>query len=567
MRKAYAFGAAAALLAVASPYMGIPGWTPSLATIATLTAISVIGLNLIFGYCGMLALGQAAFAALASYTAGILQVRGVPMLAGVAIGLLAALTAARLVAEIFIRLPGIYLAVGTLGFAYVVEGLARAFPKVTGGPSGLILPPFPLSEAGWYVLAVLVLAVALASAAYLVSGRSGRTLRMIQRDELAAAVAGIDIVREKIRIFTIGSGFSALGGLMLSFYSNVITPEMGGANASLEQLAVVIIGGAGSVTGPIWGAVLINWLFAMSGAAAEYELLVYGLCFLLVILFAPSGIAGIVRKLFVRYMVPAAIVSSDRLKPWMPPQRPDERRSETAGLRVSHISKRFGGLQAVRDVTFEVRSGEIVALIGPNGAGKSTLFNILSGLEWPDEGEIALDGMFLSRLKIHQRAMMIGRSFQVPRMIGEMTVVQNVAVRIDQLRSDLAEHSRIAISMRQLERFGLSHLATDRVNEVAVGLHKVIDVARAALGSPSLVLLDEPAVGLSGEELDRLRGIMRSLRDAGAAIVVVDHNLDFVLSIADRIVALDGGATIAIGPAAEVIADARVRSAYMGILT
>ena len=336
----------AAVFAVASPYMGIPGWTPSVATVATLTAVSVIGLNLIFGYCGMLALGQAAFGAIAGYTAGILEVHGIPILAGMAIGLFVALAAARILAEIFIRLPGIYLAVGTLGFAYVVEGLARAFPGVTGGPSGLILRPFPLSELGWYAAAVMILALALASVAYLVRGRSGRMLKMVQRDELAAAMAGIDIVREKIRIFTIASGFSALGGLMLSSYSNVITPEMGGANVSLEQLAVVIIGGAGSVTGPIWGAVLTNWLFAMSGAAAEYELLVYGVCFLLVILFAPSGIAGIVRKLFARFRSSAGNDLANQLKPLLPsPRYADRSRPHTTGLRVAQY------FQALRRVT------------------------------------------------------------------------------------------------------------------------------------------------------------------------------------------------------------------------
>jgi ABC-type branched-subunit amino acid transport system ATPase component/ABC-type branched-subunit amino acid transport system permease subunit len=566
MRWKTSLAGSATLLAVASPFMSIPGWSPSIATVAILTAISVTGLNLIFGYCGMMALGQAAFGGIATYTAGMLELQGLPMLAAMAIGLLAAVATARLLALIFIRLPGIYLAVGTLGFAYVVEGLARAFPAVTGGPSGLILRPFPLDEYGWYVVAVITLILVLATVARLVGGRRGRALKMVQRDELAAAVAGIDIVREKARIFTIGSGYSALGGLLLSSYSNVVTPEMGGANASLEQLAVVIIGGAGSVTGPVWGSILTNWLFAMSGAAAEYELLVYGACFLLVILFAPSGVSGIVRKLFAPFPKLEGATPAGPFEP-LAMTEPAREVHAASGLRVSHISKRFGGLQAVRDVSFDCLPGQIAALIGPNGAGKSTVFNILCGLEWPDDGEVTLNQVPLNPLKIHQRAAMIGRSFQVPRMISEMTVVQNVAVRMDQLRPDMNDLKSIVLSISQLERFGLSHLADQPVNEVAVGLHKVIDVARAALGSPSLVLLDEPAVGLSAEEVERLCAIMRSLKAAGAAIVVVDHNLDFVLSVADQIVALDGGAVIATGPASEVIADERVRKAYMGILT
>jgi len=205
--------AAAAVFTVVSPYLGIPGWTPSLATVAFFTAVSLIGLNLIFGYCGMLALGQAAFSALSGYGAGILFGIGVPSLIAALAGFLLAVGAARLVAEIFIRLPGIYLAVGTLGFAYVVEGLARAFPSVTGGASGLSLtPPFALNESGGYVLAVVVLTTGTASVAVLMRGRTARMLKLVHRDELAAAVAGIDVVKLKIRIFTIGAAYSAAGG-------------------------------------------------------------------------------------------------------------------------------------------------------------------------------------------------------------------------------------------------------------------------------------------------------------------------------------------------------------------
>jgi ABC-type branched-subunit amino acid transport system ATPase component/ABC-type branched-subunit amino acid transport system permease subunit len=559
--------AAAAVFAVASPYLGIPGWTPSLATVAFLTAVSLIGLNLIFGYCGMLALGQAAFSALPGYAAGILYGVGVPSLIAALVGFVLAVGAARLVAEIFIRLPGIYLAVGTLGFAYVVEGLVRAFPSVTGGASGLILtPPFALNESGWYVLAVVVMTLATASVAVLMRGRTARMLKLVHRDELAAAVAGIDVVKLKIRIFTIGAAYSAAGGLFLAHYTNVIAPEMGGANTSLEYLAMVIIGGAGSIAGPILGAVLTNWLFAIAGAAAEYELLVYGASFLAVILFAPAGVAGLVRQAWgnVRGKQPhagTAVVPGAALAP------ENTAATGNGGMRATGISKRFGGLHAVRGVSLDANPGEIVALLGPNGAGKSTLFNILSGIERPDEGSIFLEGMPVTDLGIHQRAMKIGRSFQLPRLVADMSVLQNVVIRADQLFPNWTEIDRLALSSRQLDRFGLAHLAGERVSEVAVGLHKLIDIARAALGSPQLVLLDEPAVGLSSEELARLRSIIRTLKDSGSAVVVVDHNVDFILSIADRILVMEGGASIAVGPAVDVIADPRVRTAYMGVLT
>jgi ABC-type branched-subunit amino acid transport system ATPase component/ABC-type branched-subunit amino acid transport system permease subunit len=557
----------AAVFGIASPYLGIPGWTPSLATVAFFTAVSLIGLNLIFGYCGMLALGQSAFSALSAYGSGILYGFGMPNLAAALAGFVLAVVAARLVAEVFIRLPGIYLAVGTLGFAYVVEGLARAFPAVTGGASGLILtPPFQLGERGWYVLAVVVLAIATAIVAMLLRGRTARMLRLVQRDELAAAVAGIDVVKLKVWIFTIGAAYSAAGGLFLAYYTSVIAPEMGGANTSLEYLAMVIIGGAGSIAGPIVGAVLTGWLFSVAGAAAEYELLVYGASFLAVILFAPAGVAGVVRQMWRNFIRKSRDLEVPVLT------RPDTTPTKTArvengGLRAVDISKRFGGLHAVQCVSLEAKPGEVVALLGPNGAGKSTLFNILSGIERPDEGSIFLEGKPVTDLGIHERAMRIGRSFQLPRLVVDMSVLQNVVIRADQLYPTWTETDRLALASRQLDRFGLAHLGMERVSEVAVGLHKLVDIARAALGSPHLVLLDEPAVGLSSEELVRLRSIIRTLKDSGSAVVVVDHNVDFILSIADRILVMESGASIAVGPAAEVIADPRVRAAYMGALT
>lgn len=264
MRYDRAFLVLAAVVAGASPYFGIPGWTPSLATVAALVAISLIGLNLIFGNCGMLALGQAAFAAIPAYISGILAVRGVPILIAAMLGFALTVFLARILAEIFIRLPGIYLAVGTLGFSYVVEGIARAFPSVTGGASGLVLTlPFVLTETHWYLAAILALAVAIIATIYFLRGSAARTLKLVRHDELAAAVAGIDVVKLKVKVFSIGAAYSAAGGLMLAYYTSVVTPEMGGANTSLEYLAMVVIGGAGSIVGPLIGAAAINWLFRL----------------------------------------------------------------------------------------------------------------------------------------------------------------------------------------------------------------------------------------------------------------------------------------------------------------
>jgi ABC-type branched-subunit amino acid transport system ATPase component/ABC-type branched-subunit amino acid transport system permease subunit len=571
----YATLAAIAVFCALLPYLDIlPGWTPALATVTAFMALSLIGLNLIFGVTGMLAFGQAAFVALPGYAAGMLQAQGVPGLIAIPMGVLIAVLIARLIAEIFIRLPGIYFAIGTLGFAFVVEGLARAFPSVTGGASGLVLiPPVTLGRAGWYALAVVSVACGALAFALLVRDRFLRTLKLVRNDELAAQVLGIDVARVKVRVFTIGSAFSAVGGVLLAYYVQVLAPESGGVNASLEQLAMVIIGGSGSVLGPLLGAAAVQWLFAVAGGADRYELLVYGLGFFLVVLFAPAGIMGALRKLPLGFLARKAAPRDAGGAAPRPAQETGQCSASKAPparegvcLAVDGLTKNFGGLVAVSDVGFEVRFGQVVALIGPNGAGKSTLFNLISGIEPPTAGRVLLEGRELSGAPIHSRAASIGRSFQVPRLVPEMTALENVVARLDHLPLKADEAERRLLARRQLATFGLDELADRPVREIGLGYHKLIELARASAGRPSLLLLDEPAVGLTGEEIERLTRALERLRREGAAILVVEHNVEFVATIADELVVLDSGRVIARGAPKAVIADPKVQDAYFGVL-
>jgi branched-chain amino acid transport system permease protein len=551
----YALWVALAAAVIALPYTGLlPAWTPAQATIATFTALSLIGLNLIFGVTGMLALGQAAFTAIPGYAAGMLQKQGMPGLLAILLGIGAAVIIARIVAEIFVRLPGIYLAIGTLGFAFVVEGVARAFPSLTGGASGLVLePPIALSRDGWYALAVACLIGGLIAFRLLVRGRFLRTLQLVRHDELAAQVLGINVPRVKANVFAIGSAFSAIGGVLLAYYVGVLAPETGGVNASLESLAMVIIGGSGALLGPVVGAAGVQWLFAVAGGAQHYELLVYGLGFFLVVLFAPAGIMGLFRA---RHATPAALADGA--------VAPKRTFGEGVCLRVENVSKHFGGLRAVDSVSFQVRYGQIVALIGPNGAGKSTLFNCVSGIEPLTTGRVILEGADVSAAPIHRRAGEIGRSFQVPRLVPEMTTLDNVAARLDHLpgfRGDTYGTARA-----QLTAFGLESLAERRVREIGLGFHKLIELSRASAGEPPLLLLDEPAVGLTSEEVARLAAALQRLKAEGAAILVVEHNIDFVATIADEVVVIDSGKLIARGTPADVIANPMVQEAYFGAL-
>jgi len=271
-----------------------------------------------------------------------------------------------------------------------------------------------------------------------------------------------------------------------------------------------------------------------------------------VVLFAPAGIMGFLRR-------------RTALSPPIE-QVPVVRGSTRQGvcLQVEQATKDFGGLRAVDNVSFEVRFGQIVALIGPNGAGKSTLFNLVSGVEPMSSGRIVLEGTDVARTPIHRRAAEIGRSFQVPRLVPDMTTLDNVAARTDHLPGR-AQHS-LALARAQLAAFALEGYATRLVREIGLGFHKLIELARASGGEPALLLLDEPAVGLTSDEVARLAAALKRLRAEGAAILVVEHNIDFVSTIADEVLVMESGRLIARGTPAAVIADPGVQEAYFGAL-
>jgi branched-chain amino acid transport system permease protein len=571
-------------LAASSPYWGLPGWTLSVATIAAFTAIALLGLNLVFGMLGMLAFGQAAFVALPGYAAGMLANAGTPLPAALLAATAFTIALAALLAQIFVRLPGIYFAVGSLGLSFVAEGLGRAFPEWTGGASGLVFAQGrAIGAAAWYALAVAGLGAGVLAYRRLTGGAAGRSLRTVRHDELAAAVLGIDVAKVKARAFTQASAFAAVAGLGLAYYVGVLVPEASGVNRSLEYVGTVLLGGLGYALGPLLGTALVQWLFVAAGYGERFELLLYGLAFLGAVLYARQGLAGALERPWRALkgrLLPGPITLPAR--PGTDARAPEPGPAEAPvaagraphggrGLEVRGLCRRFGGLAALRDVSFSAARGEIFALVGPNGAGKSTLFNILSGVVAPDAGQVLLDGRTLNGIPVHRRAAWIGRAFQVARLVDELTPLENVMTRIDRCpgafaQGLLAPRARVAAAHAHLAAFGLADLADRPVSQLSAGQHKLVDIARAAVGCPPLVLLDEPAVGLTGPELALLREQILLLKSAGSVVVVVEHNIEFVTGLADQGIVLDSGSVIATGTMAEIFADPTVRKAYLGVL-
>jgi branched-chain amino acid transport system permease protein len=549
------------LLAIASPYAGfIPGWSPGLATNVAFTALALIGLNLIFGVAGMLAFGQAAFMVVPAYLGGVLGRAGLPPGIAIAIGFVAAVLLARVLAEFFVRLPGVYLAFGTLGFGYVVEGLARAFPAWTGGASGLVFAGGrAIGQNAWYSIAIAALAVGLAVYAWAMQGATWRCLRTIRHDELVAAAVGVDVTRAKVRTFTTGCLYAAVAGTLLCYYVGVVVPDDAGAQRSLSQIGMVMMGGPALTFGPVVGAFLVAWLFFVAGFGGRFESLVYGVVFLLAVLYAKNGLLG--------FLPPSTRRRTTKRQAVRAPEITDASARTGACLRVFGVGKHFQGLIALEEVSFEVNAGEVFALVGPNGAGKSTLFNVICGIIEPTSGRIELLGADLAATPLHRRAPLIGRAFQVARLVPELTAAENVMVRIDNIAPHLREPERRAAAVAQLTAFDLEQYADAAVGTLSIGQHKLIDIARAAAGDPPLVLLDEPAVGLTEPELLHLRDVILKLRMRGTAVLIVEHNIDFVSSVATRGMVLDSGRTVTTGAMADILADERVQSAYFGALT
>jgi ABC-type branched-subunit amino acid transport system ATPase component len=221
---------------------------------------------------------------------------------------------------------------------------------------------------------------------------------------------------------------------------------------------------------------------------------------------------------------------------------------------------------ALDAVTFSVDYGELFAVVGPNGAGKSTLFNVVSGNELPSRGCVTVAERRIDLSTISERARVIGRSFQVARLVPHLSVIENVMVRLDHVHAELSEAQRLRIALDHIAAFGLADAANAPVNRLSGGQRKLVDITRAAVGDPPLVLLDEPAVGLARDELEHLKTLLYQLQARGSAIVIVEHNIDFVADVTKRGIVLDGGQTIAMGRTKDILVDLKVKEAYFGAL-
>lgn len=581
----------------ATPSLFPDPYTQGLVVNFGIDATMALGLVILVGYAGQFSLAQAGFAAIGAYGSAVGTVRlgWPPLLAMVA----AALVAAALVYVIgrpVLRLRGHFLAMATLALNEIIYLLLTNSQEL-GGSSGFGgIPPFSVfglsfaDQSRQVYLVLAVLAIGFWVALRIRNSREGRGLRALRVNETVAAAHGVNAARAKNKGFVLSAVFASIAGSLYAHTLLYVNPSPFGVIQSIEILVIVVIGGVASPWGALLGAGALSLIRESStnvipgifgeGAVGAGEELLVGVLLVLVLVLLPGGIAGTVRRGWTWLTGGARVAAPVALANPPAPPTPAQAAGPAPGrLAVEGLTKRFGGVTAADSIDLSLRDGEILGVIGPNGAGKTTVINLLSGVLPPSGGRIRLDDRDITGEPAHRVAAAgVARTFQTPVMFEGMTVLETVLVgtypagHAGVVRSAVPtpgvwreEGQLRAAAERALDWCGLAALRDVPATTLPLGHQKVLEIARGLACEPSVLLLDEPAAGLNRAEKQRLSALLRDLRERGIALLLVEHDMEMVMGLVDRVHVLHFGTTLRVGTPAEVRSDPEVVRAYLGV--
>jgi branched-chain amino acid transport system permease protein len=574
---ALAWPAALLLAVVAIPFVAGDYWT-AIATRAAVYWVLVAGLNLVVGFAGQLAIGYVALLTLGAYAAAALAEKaGVPAPVGVlAAGAVGALGGV-LVGLPALRLRTFYFAMSTLGFATIVTQVALAWTDVMGGGVGLpgpaFAPPFDGTK-GFYALCMAVAAVVTVFSANLGFSRFGRALVALRDAEVAAEASGVRKAPLLMSVFLFSGACAGVAGALFASLQSYITPDAFTFDLSVLFFTAILIGGRGAVIGPLLATALLTVLPEFAAPLVAWSTFVYAALLLLVVLLAPGGIAQLLDRAgrkplhTDRHVTPCVGLLPALL----------ERRHAGGILSLRGVELRFGAVRAIDGLDLDLKPGEVHGLIGPNGSGKTTTLNVISGFGVPQAGSIRVGNTVLGPGAADRRATAgIARTFQTPRLAGEASVLDNVLLGCTAGARSTVFGAMLTLpgarreeatmrerAMQALRAVGLERLAAVRADRLQHSELRFVEIARALVARPDFLLLDEPAAGLSPDEIERLGGLVRAVASAGVGVLLVEHHADLIFAVCDRVTVLNLGRILAAGTPAEVQADREVVEAYLG---
>jgi branched-chain amino acid transport system permease protein len=553
-------------------------------------ALVAMGLNILVGLVSLVSLGQAGIYALGAYTVGVLTVKyDWPLFATMGAAVVSSAIVGVVLAYPSVRVRGVYLAVVTIAFGLIVQNVVIDWRTVTGGTLGISNIPRanlgfgPLDTTGLYTLIAGIMFAAFLLHHNLIYSRYGRAMHAVAQSETAASSLGINPANQRVFAFVISAVYAGIAGALYAYLNRYVNPDTFSFSDSIRFLLMVILGGSGTTLGPLIGAGILTWIPNLLQAFGKWQLFVYGALLAAVIFLMPKGIIGTLNS-WLRALMSRSRNQQQSAEPW--PKASDQiaeflrSQDQIRGpiMATSELTIKFGGLTALSNVSLQVERASIHAIIGPNGAGKTTMLNALSGFYKPTSGVVYLNQQDIGSLTSDQVARIgLTRTFQNTELFSEMTVKENIVVAFNsryktgilgtllRLPGYFREENKIdAQSVQLLDYVGLRDFAGELAKNLAFGHQRRLEIARALGLSPQILLLDEPAAGLTHAEIDELIALIRDLKSLGVTIILVEHHVDMIMAVSDHVTVLDYGEVIASGTPAQVRDDPRVIEAYFG---